>query len=663
MFSGRSYGGAMTSRRNILLLVAILTMGALASGSSWSQTNRTAPCTMGESVTSSDASLGMALRPVSARQVGYWDADADARAASFEPLVVDVDSSGSISVGDIRWSPGPSEKPPGSRVAGSDEDVGAPLMLFELVQMLSPGTKAWSPGDSVVLDVDLNGNLTSGDRYMAPPSFAGMPYSGQETTQPPAATPFQGRLMYLDQDGDGKFTAWDDVIWDRDNSTTVSVSDLCLSTPLPAPTASSSAPPEGTTPKDSSPSHSKTGGTSTTNPFSSGTVEPSSRPPSATTTRPETTQQPGKFQHSDGRVAGRYVSLVFDAQQGVVREFSVGGALIIESIPLECPCQTAQFRSEGGESDTLVVASASGSLAVRDHPAAYTLYSVVPGKVLDLRPPQGASVEASSQSARLNVPAGALLARSFASSGAQAGSLERTQAADGRPALRLEGQGFFVLGGNRGQDAIFDANRAVLDEGIVRGHVGAEVQVLSTTAGASPQVLTFDEMTVTVARSQDLEYRMRIDADLPTPRSFVMQFPLSVLPADSVELRRQTESPTGELSEAPLERASSYQDALEALPGEPAKFWVDKTPTGFQVVAAVDHFSVQIFQVIGIPPESAPLFAYAVVFVLVILGIGTVGTLVGRARRPRWRPPRDQISRAAQGQGAHPTFPSSSQNT
>lgn len=621
---------------------AILLLLILWTGAGQTASETVTACHMGGGVTKEHPFL--ATNGTFVFAVGYVDWNGNLSLDPDEPIYYDAEPNestghGMVSAADVRLSDIPEGPQAGTHPSETDEDAGQRLRPLDSVNLTfidADGDQAHDLGEHVLIDVDGSNDLSVNDRFLAPDEYAGTTAasSSDMATAKTALQPFFGFILWIDADGDPG-PAGRILFADRDYNGALSENDLCLSDHVVSPPPETSPSPTKTTEESPTLSDPRT-------------ISPSPSPdamspsPSA---EPTTDQQPGGFERDGGRFEGRYVALTVDLAEGVVTEFTVEGVSFVDQVLLACPCSAEVHRDANGRPTALRVQSDETFLLVNDQPSGLMAFAAFGEVPLDFRlDPSVTFTRPDDTTVRLERDGRVawITAQEFGRD--VPSGLETFSGADGTHVL-IRGPGVHFVSNPTSAEPFFQTNQQTVEEAILERRLAVQVQVLRTERGNEPQLLAYEDVrSFQVRQPAELEYEIEIDAEFTEPRAFLFQFPRETLPAEKVEVRYfHQESADAPVESRVLVEGVSLQDVLDPEPGEPAKFYVEATPSGFQVAAAVPEFSIQLFQVLGIPPETAPIFAYGVVLVFLFLGVGVMGVLVGRKGRPVWKPKRREL--------------------
>ena len=148
----------------------------------------------------------------------FHDADTNFRYTAAEWILLDNDSDGCISVGDLRVN-GTGAGGPGTTVAAGNADVGLPLNLFRMrtlseVHVNTDGNGIYNVPEGIFLDLDASGTVTIGDALLAgnaaPVGTALVAFAERHVEFVPVNGSYDsGEGIYNDADGSGDVSIGD----------------------------------------------------------------------------------------------------------------------------------------------------------------------------------------------------------------------------------------------------------------------------------------------------------------------------------------------------------------------------------------------------------------------------------------------------------------------
>lgn len=161
---------------------------------------------------------------------------------------------------------------------------------------------------------------------------------------------------------------------------------------------------------------------------------------------------------------------------------------------------------------------------------------------------------------------------------------------------------------------------------IAQGRVAGQIQVLPEGIEHVP----FDNVSMASKQLGEDAYRFRVDANLTSGKTFVLDFAPGLLKANQLAVKYYDEE-LGLLVETAIAQADSLEDVLDAGADEGPEYWIVQGLDGVEVLVAVPSFSIHAFDVI--PAELVPIIAYGVALGVLFSLVAAAALVMGRQRR------------------------------
>lgn len=326
-------------------------------------------------------------------------------------------------------------------------------------------------------------------------------------------------------------------------------------------------------------------------------------------------QKPGRFAEKNATLDGRHVDVSANLTSCTLTDYRVLGIAFFASIQLGAPCKV---RSAGSQ---LNVEWEEGELRIHDNPNGLLRFEAEDNASVSFQLAEGVDA-AEEEPASLRLTAAGLSAGLFLTGGGSMawdhGSRVNVTDAKGNFLIRSPEEG------SRGVRAV--------EEAIEKKKVGGQVDVLVENGTVVPEILPLDDVRMKVSKRNDSAFRFLVDANLTEGRTFAVNFAPGVFGEGQVAVRYYDVDELNVSTEAAITTADDIADVLEISQGEGPEFWIVQDAAGTHVLVAIPHFSIHVFEVLGVPAQVVPTILYGLVFGFLFASAGAAGMFMGRRR-------------------------------
>lgn len=333
------------------------------------------------------------------------------------------------------------------------------------------------------------------------------------------------------------------------------------------------------------------------------TAGPADHPPAPRTAD----QQPALF-------TGTYVRFVFDPFTCALHDLSVYGAEFFDVIELTAPCTTLRSFQAGG---TFGVRGAGETLLLYDSKNGFLSFTTTADGVLRFRAGPDAEIVGEGSSREIRVQD--LTARVFP--------------LNEHYTLGWSDQGFLAIGA-RGNFLVEEpaATNAPVAHALEERRIGGEVNFFLRDGEVDSQVLAYEDVDMRASHPAENAFRVILDSDLPTGRTFVANFPTGLFDGQQMGVDYYTLDDDGVARLDQIATAQNLADVLEAADPGP-EYWIVSDAEGTHVLVSVPQWSVHMFEILGLPAELVPIIIYGAVLGLIFTALAGFGMFTSR-RQP-----------------------------